>query len=214
MKTNIHEHAAEVSLSLGNRLHAMRESRLWTLETLAERTELSRAYLSRLEAGVRQPSITVLCSVARAFGVSIATLFEQPDDVADCVIVRGGSAAVRSVNGLRYIPLSSSTKPFNLQPIEVTIPFDRAGDEVYQHEGEEWLHVITGRVQLSLGEKQYQLETGDSAHFCSQLGHRLDALDGKDARIILVACPIPVALNPRLDRSREMTESNAGQFVG
>jgi DNA-binding XRE family transcriptional regulator/quercetin dioxygenase-like cupin family protein len=214
VKTNIHEHAAEVSLSLGNRLHAMRESRSWTLEALAERTELSKAYLSRLEAGMRQPSIPVLCAIARVFGVSIATLFEQPDEVADCVIVRGGSSGARSVNGLRYLPLSSSTKPFNLQPIEVTIPFDRAGDEVYQHEGEEWLNVVAGRVRLSVGEKQYELETGDSAHFCSQLAHRLDALDGKNARIILVACLIPVALNPRRERNREMVESNAGMFAG
>jgi transcriptional regulator with XRE-family HTH domain len=208
--TNLHEHAAEVSLSLGNRLHAMRESRSWTLETLAERTELSKAYLSRLESGVRQPSISVLCAIAKAFSVSIATLFEQPDEVADCVIVRGGSSSVRTVNGLRYIALSSSTKPFNLQPIEVTIPHDRTGDEVYQHDGEEWLQVVAGRVQLSIGARVHQLETGDSAHFSSQLGHRLDALDGKDARIILVACQIPVALNHR----REMAQSVAGQFAG
>jgi transcriptional regulator with XRE-family HTH domain len=214
VKTTIHDHAAEVSLSLGNRLHAMRESRSWTLEQFADRTGLSRAYLSRLERGARQPSIAVLCSIAKVLGVSIATLFEQPDEVADCVIVRAGSGGVRRVNGLRYLPLSSSTKPFNLQPIDVTIPWDRAGKEVYQHEGEEWLQVISGRVRLSIGEKLYELETGDSTHFCSHLKHRLDALDGKDARIILVACPIPVALNQRRDRNRQSAESTAGQFAG
>jgi DNA-binding XRE family transcriptional regulator len=192
----------------------MRESRGWTLDALADRTGLSKAYLSRLETGVRQPSIVVLCAVAKAFGVSIATLFEQPDEAAECVIVRGGSTSMRRVNGLKYVPLSSSTKQFNLQPIGVTIPFDRAGDEVYQHEGEEWLQVIAGRVQLSIGEKQHHLETGDSAHFCSQLAHRLDALDGKDARIILVACPIPLALNRRVDPSGKRAQSHAGQFAG
>ncbi len=214
MATNIHDHAAEVSQSLGNRLRALRESRSWTLDTLAEQTGLSKAYLSRLEAGARQPSIVVLCGFAKAFGVSIATLFEQPDEAANCVIVRGGSTGARTVNGLRYVPLSSSTKPFNLQPIQVTIPFDRAGNQVYQHEGEEWLQVIDGRVRLTIGEKQYELEAGDSAHFCSQLAHRLDALDGKDARIILVACQIPVSLNRRTDTGREHAESMAGQFAG
>jgi transcriptional regulator with XRE-family HTH domain len=208
--STIHDHAAEVSLSLGNRLHAMRESRGWTLETLADRTDLSRAYLSRLESGARQPSIAALCAVAKAFGVSIATLFEQPDEAADCVIVRGGSGAVRSVNGLRYLPLSSSTKPFNLQPISVTIPADRAGEQVYQHEGEEWLMVTGGRVRLSIGDKQHELEAGDCAHFCSRLKHRLDALDGNDARVILVACPIPVALDYR----RAPAETEAVQFAG
>jgi DNA-binding XRE family transcriptional regulator/quercetin dioxygenase-like cupin family protein len=214
MSTNVHDHAHEVTLSLGHRLHAMRESRQWTLDALAERTGLSKAYLSRLESGARQPSIGVLCTIAKSFGVSISTLFEQPDEVADCVIIRGGSVDERSVNGLRYQPLSSSTKPFNLQPIDVTIPANRSGDQVYQHEGEEWLLVTQGRVQLSIGQNRYQLETGDSAHFCSQLGHRLDALDGKDARIILVACPIPVALNHHQREARSLVGQFAGQFAG
>ncbi len=210
MKTTIHDHAAEVSLSLGSRIHAMRESRGWTLETLSAKTALSGAYLSRLESGDRQPSLPALCSVAKAFGVSIATLFEQPDEAVDCVIVRGGSSSERTVNGLRYHTLSSSTQSFNLQPIDVTIPFDRGGNEVYQHEGEEWLLVTAGRVRLSIGGKVHELGAGDSAHFCSRLEHRLDALGGKDARIVLVACPIPLALNQR----REKAESMAGQFAG
>ena len=110
----IHEHAEEVSLSLGCRLHVMRESRGWTLEMLAERTDMSRAYLSRLEAGNRQPSITALCAIAKAFGVSIATLFEQPDVKTNCVIIRQGCMEDRTANGLTYQPLSSSTKRFNV----------------------------------------------------------------------------------------------------
>ena len=202
----IYDHAGEVTASLASRLHAMRESRDWTLDALAERTKLSKAYLSRLEAGDRQPSITALCAIARAFDVSVAALFEQPDQSSDCIVVRGGSTTKRSANGLAYVPLSGSTKPFNLQPIEVTIPAGRKGSETYQHVGEEWLHVIAGRVQLSLGGKKHVLERGDSAHFDTRLPHRLDALGGEDARVILVACPIPIALNPR----RETTEPTAG----
>ena len=90
--------------------------------------------------------------------VSISALFEQPDDTADCVIIRGGgnnprNAKLKTANGLTYLPLSSSTKPFNLHPIAVTIPADRPGTEVYQHDGEEWLHVMSGRVKLSIDGK-------------------------------------------------------------
>jgi DNA-binding XRE family transcriptional regulator/quercetin dioxygenase-like cupin family protein len=203
----IYDHADEVTRTLGSRLHAMRESRDWTLDALAERVELSKAYLSRLEAGERQPSLAVLCSIAKAFDVSVAALFEQPDRSSNCIVVRGGSTRARKANGLTYVPLSGSTKPFNLQPIEVTVPSDRKGDETYQHVGEEWLHVTAGRVRLSLDDQTYVLECGDSAHFDSRLPHRLDALGGEDARIILVASSIPIALNPR----RELAEPIAGQ---
>lgn len=202
----VYDHADQVTQSLGARLHAMRESRDWTLDVLAEHTDLSKAYLSRLEAGDRQPSLTALCAIANAFGVSVAALFEQPDDSSDWIVVRGGSTTVRNVNGLSYVPLSGSTKPFNLQPIEVTVPADRGGSETYQHVGEEWVHVTIGRVRLTLGGKKIVLERGDSAHFDSRRPHRLDAMGGEDAKIILVACSIPTALNPR----REVAEPAAG----
>src|SRR5271170_2967067 len=152
---SIHEHADAIVHTLGNRLHAMRETRGWTLEELAERTGLSKAYLSRLEAGDRQPSIAALLTLAKAFKTSIAALFEQPDESADCVIVRHNSTAATIANGLSYTPLSSSTKPFNLQPIGVTVPADRGGNETYQHEGEEWLHVVAGRLRLTVDGTQH-----------------------------------------------------------
>jgi transcriptional regulator with XRE-family HTH domain len=208
--TTIHDHADTFGQSLGNRLHAIRESRDWTLDMLAERTGLSKAYLSRLEGGDRQPSITALMSIGRAFGVSIAALLEQPDESSDCVIIRSGGISTRSANGLSYQPLSSSTKPFNLHPINVTVPADRGGGETYQHDGEEWLHVTAGRLRVSINGAQHVLEAGDSAHFDSRLPHRLDALDGQEARIILVACSIPLTLNER----SAVAESAAGRFVG
>ncbi|HTW93249.1 MAG TPA: XRE family transcriptional regulator [Tepidisphaeraceae bacterium] len=192
---------------LCRRLADLRSERGWTLEELAERSGLSKPFLSRLEAGHRHPSIAAVLTLAKVYGISVAQLFDtQPTPEDPCVIVRGAGATAKAVNGLLYVPLSSSTKPFSLQPIGVTIPPDRPGNETYQHEGEEWLHVIDGRVRLLVDGKTHTLESGDSAHFDSRLAHRLDALDGKEARIILVACPIPIALNPR----REAVQATAG----
>lgn len=194
----------------------MRESRDWTLEDLAERTGLSKAHLSRLEGGDRQPSIAVLSEIARVFGVSISALFEQPDESSDCVVIRGGASAEQLANGLSFTPLSSTTKPFNIHPICVVIPVDRPGNESYQHEGEEWLHVTAGRLRLSINGSEHVLETGDCAHFDSRLPHRLDALDGKAVRVILVACPIPLTMNRGAggDGSVRERELVAGRFVG
>jgi|HubBroStandDraft_1064217.scaffolds.fasta_scaffold372082_1 transcriptional regulator with XRE-family HTH domain len=198
----IHDYATGIGFSLGHRIHSMRESRDWTLETLAEETGLSKPYLSRLEAGAREPSLGALGQIARAFGVSIAALLEHPDDSADCVIVRGGSTSQQEANGLAFRPLSSTTKPFNIHPIAVVIPANRAGDESYRHEGEEWLFVTLGRVKLTISGNHHTLEPGDAAHFDSRQRHRIDALDGRDAEVILVACPIPTTLHAQRGSSQ------------
>jgi transcriptional regulator with XRE-family HTH domain len=194
----LHNHAQEVTNSVGLRLQEIRESQSWTLDTLAQQSGVSKAYLSRLECGNRQPSITILCAIAKALGVPISSLFEQPDEHAPCVVVRNGAMAKKIANGLSYQPLSSSSKPFNLQPIEVAIPADRAGDKAYQHEGEEWIRVIEGSVRLVIRDQSHVLKEGDCAHFESRQWHRLAAHGGRPARIILVACEIPIALNPKV----------------
>ena len=123
--------------------------------------------------------------------------------------MRGESATAKIANGLTFIPLTGSTKPFNLQPIRVVIPADRPGDETYQHDGEEWVHVISGQVILRIDDKTYVLEPGDSAHFDSRVPHRLEALGGHEAQVILVACAIPIGLN-----SGRRTMEMATEFAG
>ena len=61
---------------LGERFRALRNERGWTLDGLAVRTELSKAFLSRLEANDRQPSLEALVTLARVFGVPISALLE------------------------------------------------------------------------------------------------------------------------------------------
>ncbi|HTV47948.1 MAG TPA: cupin domain-containing protein [Phycisphaerae bacterium] len=175
---------------LGAKLSAFRSSRGWTLDELAERSGLSKAQLSRLESAERQPSLAALLSLAQAFGISVASFFEFSQSDQGVQIVRSAAGSPQQANGLTYWPLSTGTNRFNLQPIRVVVSPDRPGDDLYHHDGEEWLMVISGRVRLSVGAQTHTLEPGDSAHFDSRIGHRLDALDSVDAEVIVVACPL------------------------
>ena len=193
---------------LGERLFALRSARGWTLEELAERSGLSQPFLSRLESSSRQPSIAAVLTLARVFGVPMGSLFDSQNADESCIVVRGKDAAIREGDGVSYAPMSTASR-FNLQPIRLVISASRSGTERYQHEGEEWVFVLSGRLRLSVGEKQHIIDAGDAAHFDSRLPHRLDALDGKDATIVLVACPIPIAMNPRRETA-EMTAELVG----
>ncbi|HUJ45442.1 MAG TPA: XRE family transcriptional regulator, partial [Opitutaceae bacterium] len=175
--------------SFGARLKELRAGRGWTLDQLARRSGLSKAYLSRLESGDRQASIAAALTLARIFGVSLDFLFENPLASEPCVVLRAQDAVTRRANGLTYAALSNPDRFFGLQPVLVTVPADRPGNEHFQHEGEEWLHVLSGRLTVSIAGDTYELEQGDSAHFDSRLPHRLIARDGREARVLLVAAP-------------------------
>lgn len=181
--------------SFGARLRELRVKRGWTLEAVACRSGLSRAFLSRLESGDRHVSIAAALTLARVFDVSLASLFESPLAQEPCSIVRAADALPQSINGLQYVPLSRAGRCFNLQPIKVTVPANRPGHEHYHHDGEEWIHVLSGDLTLSLAGKTYDLAPGDSVHFDSRLPHRLIAGGGRDVEVLLVASPV-VAASP------------------
>jgi transcriptional regulator with XRE-family HTH domain len=175
--------------SFGVRLKELRLQRDWTLQELAEQSGLSKTFISRLESGDRQASIAAVLSLARIFGVSLASMFESQLATEPCLIVRASEAVSKSANGLTYTPLSNAERFFNLQPIRLSVSPARKGNEHFHHEGEEWIYLLSGRLTLSLAGKTYDLEPGDAAHFDSRLPHRLMARGPHDAEVILVASP-------------------------
>jgi transcriptional regulator with XRE-family HTH domain len=190
--------------SFGVRLKELRLQRGWTLQHLAEQSGLSKTFLSRLESGGRQASIAAVLTLARVFGVSLASMFENQMATEPCLIVRAAEAVSSTANGLTYTPLSNAQRFFNLQPIRLTVSPKRKGTEHYHHEGEEWIYILSGRLTLSLAGKTYDLEPGDAAHFDSRLPHRLIARGSQDVDVLLVASPFaetgsvaPVALKQK-----------------
>src|ERR1700676_5284200 len=102
--TDLEEQIQSQLCSFGARLRELRLKRGWTLEELACRSSLSKAFLSRLESRRRQASIAAAVTLSRIFDVSLASLFESELATEPCVIVRAADAEVKSLNGLKYVP--------------------------------------------------------------------------------------------------------------
>jgi len=167
-------------------LRALRLEREWTLGDLAARTALSQAHLSRIESGERQPSLATLFTLARAFEVPVASLLEAEPASDASAVIRAGSVPAHSVNGLLYTPLSGTSRQLHIQAARVQVPADRSGTERFQHDGEEWLYVLAGTLQLLLGNHTYLLHAGDVVHFDSTVPHRLAAPSEAIAEVLLV----------------------------
>lgn len=189
--------------SFGARLQELRLHRNWTLQELADRSGLSRAFLSRLESGDRQASIAAVLTLSRIFDVSLASLFESELATDPCVIVRKAEAIEQTADGLAYVPLSKASRFFNLQPMRVRVSRSRRGDEHYHHEGEEWIYLLSGSLTVSLAGKTYDLAPGDAVHFDSRLPHRLIATGSADAELLIVASPLSQSSPVSRSSSRE-----------
>ncbi|MEU8462170.1 XRE family transcriptional regulator [Streptomyces sp. NPDC029003] len=155
-----------------------------TLEAAAARARLSPAHLSRLETGRRQPSLPLLLGLARTYGTTVSELLGETQAVADPVVRAGGPGA-READGWTYWQAGGSGR--GMQALRVHVPQGRSqGELVRVHPGEEWLYVLTGQLRLRLGETEYLLEPGDSAHFDSLTPHRIGAPGHGGAELLFV----------------------------
>ncbi|MFD3488196.1 helix-turn-helix domain-containing protein [Streptomyces sp. NPDC058665] len=166
------------------RLRELRRGRGLTLEAAAGRAGLSPAHLSRLETARRQPSLPMLLGLARVYGTTVSELLGEEPPERDPVI-RAARAEPVEADGWTYRQAGSPTGRA-MQPLRVTVPYGAQGDLVRVHPGEEWLHVLQGRLRLSLGDTVHVLDPGDSAHFDSMTPHRLAAAGPAGAELLFV----------------------------
>ncbi|MCX4820708.1 XRE family transcriptional regulator [Streptomyces sp. NBC_01142] len=165
------------------RLRDLRRRRGLTLEAAAQRAGLSPAHLSRLETGHRQPSLPMLLALARTYGTTVAELLgEQAPERRP--VIRAGSREPAAADGWTYHQAGGPGRA--MQALRLVVPYGAQGDVVRVHPGEEWLYVLAGRLQLTLGETVHELSPGDSAHFDSQTPHRIAAATRDGAELLFV----------------------------
>ncbi|MFI1004797.1 helix-turn-helix domain-containing protein [Streptomyces galbus] len=164
-------------------LRALRRRTGLTLEAAARSAGLSPAHLSRLETGQRQPSLPMLLALARIYGTTVAELLDE--SVADRdAVVRAGDREPTRAGGWTYWQAGAAGR--GMQALRVHVPYGSQGDIVRVHPGEEWLHVLRGRLRLRLGDTAHLLGPGDGAHFDSLTPHRLAAEDPDGVDLLFV----------------------------
>ncbi len=155
----------EVLDAVGPRLRVLRQQRGATLTELSATTGISVSTLSRLESGQRKPTLELLLPLARAHQVPLDELVEAP--TAD---PRVRPRAIEG-DGMTMWPLTR--RPGGLQAYRAVIS-RRAGEqppELRSHEGYEWLYVLSGRLRLLLGRREFVLQPGEVVEFDTRVPH-------------------------------------------
>ncbi|HEV7566494.1 MAG TPA: helix-turn-helix transcriptional regulator [Microbacteriaceae bacterium] len=153
------------------RIRALRRSRGWSLDILAERSFLSPSNLSRIETGSRRIALDQLIPIARALDTSLDQLIEPADD-AD-VVIRPYQDEQR---GMTMWTLATNRAPDGLTvaKIRITTPAPPA-EEAGVHPGRDWFTVLAGTADLRLGDRLILVETGSAAEFSTMIPHAIGA---------------------------------------
>lgn len=161
-------------------LRTVRRQRGLTLEQLADRTGLTKSYLSKVERGHSTPSIAVALKVARALDVDVGRLFS--DGAAERQITVDRADATDG----RYRALATTLLGKSMSPFVVRPTASAADDPHPEHTGQEFLFVHAGTVELTYGEQTITLSCGDSAYFDSSVAHRLRAVGTEPVEVVVI----------------------------
>lgn len=168
---------------IGRRIASHRRERGWTLAALGNRVGLSTTQLSRIESGSRQSSVGTLIELARAFEVTLSELVAEEPTLAFHLVKAGEHRPHESANG-SMTPLSGNYP--GIDAVLLTI-LPASDAPVAHHAGEEWLYILGGSVEVTIGNDTVRLHTGDALHFPSLNTHSVRALGDESARALLVS---------------------------
>ena len=158
-----------------------------TQEELADRSELSKGFISQLERNLTSPSITTLMDILQCLGTSIGEFFNEAPD--EQIVFGKQDYFVKEdteyKNEIKWIIPNAQKN--TIEPIYLTLQAGGSTCPDTPHEGEEFGYVLQGAVSIHLGNKTYKAKKGESFYYTADKTHFLSSKNG--ATLIWVSSP-------------------------
>ena len=180
---------------IGRVLRELRHKKQFTLQDVAAKTGIPKSVLDEIESGDVIPPVATLLKLAKVFNVGMASFFEE--EAADMKI-----SVTRSGKRIRierrphhhegevdyiYESLEIHKSDKHMEPLFVEFqPVDTGNMVFTNHEGEEFVFVLEGRLEFRTDDRVEILEPGDTIYFESDINHSFRSLDEKPAKAIAV----------------------------
>ncbi|HEY0798920.1 MAG TPA: XRE family transcriptional regulator, partial [Candidatus Baltobacteraceae bacterium] len=162
--------------SVGIQVRAMRKRQDMTVTDLASAASLSIGMLSKIENGATSASLGTLQALAQALNVPVGMFFAKFDEKRDATFVRSGNGLPIERRGTRsghlYQLLGHSVKSdISVEPYLITLTDEADPYPIFQHEGVEFIYMLSGEVGYRHADKTYILKKGDSLFFDAKAAH-------------------------------------------
>ncbi len=168
---------------IGRRIRKSRLAGKISLDRMANETGLSKEAIKNIESGKKRPSVGTLLQISRTLHVDSSVLLKESEDQAE----KRSRAYTKRTDNYAYTPLSENAENRHLKAFEILVPALKKHDGVgFKHDGEEFVYVLSGKVEIRVGDHVNVLKKGDSLHFNSGIKHDLRNIGKTDAKLIVV----------------------------
>jgi transcriptional regulator with XRE-family HTH domain len=198
---------------LGKRVRKQRLERQLTLEQLSGKTGLSKSFLSQIERGLVEPSITSLKKIAKQFGFSVVNLFstgnevnsgwgyghsiqdyngQSPTYIEDVKVVRVDRRKKFALPGSKVmydLITPDMNRRLEVMYMQVNEGETSGENPMVDPPGEKIGIVLKGSLEVTVGNEVYQLDTGDSIYYPANIPHSWRALEGNVIQVMWILTP-------------------------
>jgi transcriptional regulator with XRE-family HTH domain len=175
---------------LGRRIQNYRINKGLTLQELAEKTGITKGYLSKIENSEKAPPVSTLINLAKALNISISEIFGEVEENSPICLVkkweRRHIARDGSVFGYAYETLAHKFHNKHMEPYFLTLPLKPMENVIFEHKGEEILFVLEGTMKFLHGEKEFLVEEGDCIYFDGSIPHYGVCQGNKEVKCLMV----------------------------
>jgi mannose-6-phosphate isomerase-like protein (cupin superfamily) len=181
--------------NIGEKIKQFREMRMISRDDLALNSNLDAEQLRVIEEQGVVPSLGPLIRIARALGVRIGTFLDDAGQVGPVVVKAGSEKSTISFSSsdpstrqhLNFFSLAADKAGRHMEPFIVDIEPEQASDyKLSSHEGEEFIFVLQGCVEINYGRDLYRIEKGDCIYYDSIVSHNVHAGSAEPAKILAV----------------------------
>lgn len=159
-------------MQLGEKIRELRNKQKMSIEQLSEKTDLSKGLISQIERDITGPSVASLWKIAQALNVKMNYFFDEYDGFNEVVRKDERKKIMMNKANRSYELLCPNLKN-SIEMLWIEIgPNESNSDDLISHEGEECGVVIKGSLKVLSGNKEYDLNEGDSIYLDSTIPHR------------------------------------------
>ncbi|OGP64220.1 MAG: hypothetical protein A2170_07460 [Deltaproteobacteria bacterium RBG_13_53_10] len=181
-------------IRVGEKIKRLRETKGLSLKEVADLTGFSAALLSQMENHLVSPSLGTIIKLAKAFGVKVGDFFGETEGEPFTIVRKDERKTVSrfaSTDGVKYgysyESLGFDKKDRHMEPFIVTLePATVKTSKTSVHEGEEFIFVLEGEMEVIFGSHTDILYPGDSIYYDSNIAHRVQCHEDKITKILAV----------------------------
>ncbi len=168
---------------VGKKIRKYRLEKKMSLGQVANETGCSIDYLKGVEAAKEMPPVGTLLRISRALEIDSGVLLREQEETREARV----QEYAKRTDNYAYAILTPGAEKKHLKAFRIRIDAQKEHKGVgYQHEGEEFVYVLNGQVEISVGEHINRLGPAESVHFNSGIQHHMRNVGDEDAELLVV----------------------------